>query len=373
MQVRPDRGRPAGGRLAGGVAVGVAGAVVVWALGAAILAGGCAKRGMPPGGPEDRTAPVVNAISPARGEVGVDTRSEIRIVFSEPMKRRTVETAVVVSPPCRWLKRHWEEETYILVPADGLRADATYLVSVGAGAQDRHGVKMEETYVAGFATGQTIEAGVIAGRVYWKGLATEQAIVGVFDAAEAAGSSGFPGATPLYITLTGAGGRYEIPYVATGKTYRVIAFLDKNLNTEYDEDETVGCSGGETALGDSAAARGVDVALCDSDFRGSLKGTVTVIAAPDTSGAGANLKAAVLATSVADSASYSAVCDKQGGFSIGCVIPGQYVLEAFLDANGNQKRDADDTVGVWFPDTLTVRACEEATGVEITLGVGSQR
>lgn len=358
--MRPDRG-------------GLAGAVAVLALGAALLAGGCAKRGMPPGGPEDRTAPVVRAISPASGAVGVDARSEIRIVFSEPMKRRSVETAVVVSPPCRWLKRHWEEETYVLVPADGLRADATYLVSVGRAAQDRHGVKMEETYVAGFATGQAIEAGVIAGRVYWKGLATEQAIVEVFDAGEVAAFTGFPGSTPLYVTLTGAGGRYEIPYVDAGRTYRVIAFLDKNLNTEYDEDETVGCSGGEIALGDSAVARGVDVALCDSDFRGGLKGAVNLVAAPDTSGARADLKAAVLATSVEDSASYSAPCDKQGGFSIGCVKPGRYVLEAFIDANGNQKRDANDTVSVWFPDTLTVRACEEATGIEITVGAESQR
>lgn len=363
MQVRPDRTMLAGLAVACALAAGLAAEI--------FLAGGCAKRGMPPGGPEDRTAPAVQAISPASGVVGVDARSDIRIAFSEPMKRRTVETAVVVSPPCRWLKRYWDEETYVLVPADGLRGDATYLVSVGRTAQDRHGVKMEETYVAGFATGQTIEAGVIGGKVYWKGVATEQAIVEVFDAAEAAGFTAFPAATPLYVTLAGAGGRYEIPFVDTGKTYRVVAFLDNNLSTEYDEDETVGCAPGEVAFGDSAATVTVDVALCGADFGGSLKGTVSVVAQADTSGEGAIPKAVVLARSVEDSASYSATCDKQGGFGIGCVSPGRYVLEAFLDANGNQRRDSDDSVGVGLHDTLTVRACQELTGIEFTVRAGS--
>ena len=362
--------RADGAKCAGRVA---AGALLAGALGAALFAGGCAKRGAPPGGPEDRTPPAIQAISPASGSVGVNVGSDIRIAFSEPMKRRTVETAVVVSPPCRWLKRHWDEETYILVPADGLRADATYLVSVGRTAQDRHGVKLGETYVAGFATGQTIEAGVVAGKVYWKGLATEQAIVEVFDAAEVGGFTGFPKAAPLYVTLTGVGGRYEIPYVDTARAYSVVAYLDKNLDTEYDEDETVGCYPGRIDFGDSAVARGVDVALCDADFRGGLTGTVTVPAVADTSGGGESPGAVVLARSVEDSSSYAAPCDKQGGFSVDCVRPGRYVLEAFLDANGNRRRDSGDSVAVAFPDTITVRACEPPARVEITIPAELQR
>jgi len=332
----------------------------------AALATGCAKRGVPPGGPEDRTAPAVLTTSPAGGALGVDVAGEIRIAFSEPMKHRTVETAVVVSPPCRWRKRHWQDNTYVLVPAEGLRGGATYLVSVGATAQDRHGVKMGETFVTGFSTGQTIEAGLIAGKVFWKGMAAEQAIVEVFDAAEVTGFEAFPAAAPVYVTLTGAGGRYEIPYVDTRRSYRAVAFLDKNLNTEYDQDETVGCASGMISFADSSAARGIDIPFCEAAFKGILSGAVS-IAAFDTSAA-QDLGAAVLATSLEDSSSYAAGCDKQGVFRIGCLSPGRYLVKAFVDLDGDQKQDTDDTLEAWFADTVTVAPCEETLAPAVTIG-----
>ncbi|MFZ1948059.1 MAG: Ig-like domain-containing protein, partial [bacterium] len=149
------------------------------ATGLVLLGPGCAKRGLPPGGPEDKTAPRVESMSPPSGTVEVDPAERMRLVFSEPMKRRTVETAVIVSPPVKWIKRYWEENTYVMVPGQSLLAEATYLVSVANTAEDRHGVKMEKTFVAGFSTGSTIEAGVISGAVSWKNLTVERGVVEV--------------------------------------------------------------------------------------------------------------------------------------------------------------------------------------------------
>jgi hypothetical protein len=346
-------------------------ALVALLVGASLLLGGCAKRGLPPGGPEDRDAPYVESMSPASGSVGVDDTSPIAITFSEPMKRRTVETAVIVSPACQWAERFWDGTTYVLVPAQRLLSETTYLISVGRAAQDRHSVKMAGTYLGGFSTGETIEAGVIAGRVSWRSMSVEQAIVAAFDAAEATDLVGFPRIAPLYVTFSGAGGKYEIPYVDPRKTFRVLAFMDKDANGEYDEEEVVGCAGGEVALGDSGRVEGVDIVLCGSGLKGTLAGTVGGLPEPDTTMDAKDLKVVVWARSIGDTASYHTVCDRQGSFRIECMDPGRYVVEAFCDVNSNQRRDSEDTLWVELPDTLSIVPCVVARmGVTLEQGGG---
>lgn len=337
--------------------------------GTALVSLDCAKRGVPPGGPEDRTAPFVAGLSPASGSVGVDRASEITITFSEPMKHRTVETAVMVSPPCKWTKRYWRENTYILVAERKLSTETTYLVSVGTAAADRHGVKMEKSFAGGFSTGYVIEAGRISGKVSWKTLTVEQAVVGVFDVADLGELSKWPEADPVYVTFSGAGGAYEIPYVNTKRTYRVVAFMDKNGNAAYDSDEIMGCAHGQVALTDSAAAAtGVDILICDTRFEGSLEGRVYVSAAPDTAGGSEPFKVAVTARSLTDtSASYRTLCGKDGLFAINCMKPGEYVIQAFSDYNGNQKKDPQDSFYVEFGDTVGIASCSEPPEVDMTL------
>ncbi|HVP57298.1 MAG TPA: Ig-like domain-containing protein [bacterium] len=340
-----------------GAAVGVALAV--------LLCQGCAKRGLPPGGPEDKTPPVVETMSPASAAVRVDPRSPIMLNFSEPMKRRTVETAVIVSPPTRWAKRYWKGNTYTLIPSQPLLASTTYLVSLGASAVDRHGVKLGKTFVAGFSTGESLEAGVISGKLSWKGLSVEQALVEAFDAAEIGEITGFPTADPDYVSLTGSGGQFEIPFVNPKKTYCVFAFVDANANSEYDRGETVGCAGGEFSFADSSRITGVDFSLCDTGLKGSLGGTVLEPEGLDTLKAGARI--AVIARAVRDSVSYRAQADDKGRFVINCMNPAEYVVEAFLDYNGNQRKDVADTFYVRSADTLSIRPCAKPQYVEMRL------
>ncbi len=354
---------------------GLAGLFVVL-VSAALLFLGCAKRGAPPGGPEDKTPPYVETFSPTSGSVAVELRSEISLTFSELMKHRTVETAVVVSPPCQWAKRYWRKNTYVLVPGQPLLRETTYLVSVGNAATDRHAVKMEKTFVAGFSTGASIEAGVISGKVTWKGLTVEQAMVEVFDAEQIGDLAGFPKATPLYVTLSGAGGQYEVPFVNTKKTYRVLAYMDRNGDSEYDEGEVAGCAPGEVALMDSLTNTGVDIMLCDASFKGSLEGKVytssqfDTSAVPDTSKPFEAFKVAVSVRSITDTTvSYDALADKDGRFRLDCVSPGSYVIEAFADHNGNAKKDKEDSFYVEFGDTIDIRSCSKPPTVEMTLEV----
>ena len=320
----------------------------------------CAKKGTPPGGPPDTTAPYIEEMSPAGGSVDVDTVSHISIGFSEPMKKRTVETGFFVSPPCRWKKRYWEDLTYRLIPQGGLREDVTYLVSVSNKAEDSHGVAMKSTFVSGFSTGDTLDAGLISGAVRWKKMDVDGAVVFLFDAGDADSAAGFPSTEPLYVTLSGSRGVFEIPFVDTEKTYRVFAIIDKDLDSEYDEGENVGCYNGDVVFGEVQEIEGIDLTICGETLLGGITGRIDTASVADT------LVIAVTVMSIEDSSLvYQARPEKSGVFEMKCVEPGLYRIHAFNDINSNLALDPGDSILVELPDTFRVDSCAEPPEVEI--------
>jgi hypothetical protein len=334
-------------------------AAIVLLGGAVLVCWSCAKRGAPPGGPVDSTAPHVSGILPPSGSVSVGIDSPISVTFSESMKKRTVETGIVVSPPCRWKKRYWQENAYHMVPESGLKPNTTYLISISHKVQDRHGVAMKSTFVSGFSTGDSINAGIISGKVVWKKMTVEAALVELFDADAVDTLGGFTAVTPLYVTLSGPGGLYEIPFVDTGVRYSVLAFIDEDLNLEYDEGEDVGCHYGVLGFDGAQVLGDINVTICGDVAGGGISGAVDTATVADT------LKVSILARSVSDSGVvYSVSPRSDGGFDIGCVTPGLYVIEAFVDRNGNLKRDVEDTISVELPDTIGVESCSRSPLLE---------
>jgi hypothetical protein len=324
-----------------------------------LLLWSCAKRGAPPGGPVDATAPYVSEILPSSGSVGVGLDSRISVTFSESMKRRSVETGVVVSPPCRWKKRYWEKDTYTMVPEAGLTPNTTYLVSLSNKITDRHGVAMKSTFVSGFSTGDSIDAGIISGKVRWKKMTVEAALVELFDAAALDTLEGFVATVPLYVTLSGPGGLYEIPFVDTGLRYSILALIDEDLNSEYDEGEDVGCHYDVLSFDGTSELKDVDITICGDVAGGSIHGAVDTATVADT------LAIGIVARSVSDSALvYPISPGADGRFEIECVNPGRYVMEAFIDLNGNLSRDVEDTISVELSDTIGVESCSRSPLVE---------
>lgn len=322
------------------------------AVGLCLLAATCAKRGMPGGGPPDETAPFVEMIVPMSGSTEIDSRTDIRITFSEPMKKRTVETGVVVSPPCRWRERYWEGNTYVLVPQEDLVPHATYLVSVTNKAMDSHGLRMKSTFVGGFSTGVTIDAGRISGSVIWGNLRVDDAALVVFDADTLVIGNEFPRETPVYLTLTGEGGLFEVPFVDTTRSYWVFAFMDKNANAELDEGEVTGCHGSRVDFTLGGERVGVDVLLCKETLCGSVKGVV------DSLTLSLYPQVGVKANSVTDSAlSYEAICGARGAFALTCMEPGPYTIGFYADADSNSVIGETDSLFHAVGDAVDVRPC----------------
>jgi len=202
--------------------------VFLWGMAAGVLAllTSCAKVGVPPGGPEDKTGPAVVASVPQSNSVGVPRRMTARLEFSESVNRASVEAALFLSPdPRQRLRYRWQGRALELVYLDSLDADRTYVISVGSQAKDLRGNPAAETFTIAFSTGSQIDRGSIRG---W---------IGDFETPQAVGLWAYRmnDEAPPHPLLEAADygvqasedGTFRFEYLKTG-TYRVFAVQDRN-------------------------------------------------------------------------------------------------------------------------------------------------
>ena len=232
-----------------------------------ILCIGCAKQGFPPGGPLDETAPEVIRTVPTPDATGVPADAAIRIRFSEPMERRTVESAVFVAPnPLGTIRFRWRGDEVNVLLAEPLRPDRTYVVTVGADARDRRRNALGDSYTFAFATGLRMDHGEIRGRV------VDPRAEGVrVWAYELRGTEDpDPAQTaPEYATQAGRDGKYRFRYLSSG-AYRLFAFQDRSRDGQYTPGrDPLAVSPGDLVLVDSlGSVRSGDLYLALRDTTG---------------------------------------------------------------------------------------------------------
>lgn len=217
---------------------------------ALIVGADCAKRGMPTGGPEDQTSPTVVRTHPADGSVEVDLSERIYIEFSERMDPQSVERALFISPSSgedihlRWHGRRVD----VRLPA-GLQADRTYVVTVGAEAQDAHRNRLKASYSFAFSTGGRIDQGEISGKVR-EGRRGVRAHVLAYDLRQRP-EPDLSLHRADYTTQTDREGAYTLSYVSPG-SYRVFAFEDRDRDEAYTPgSDPLAVPPGEAILSDS--------------------------------------------------------------------------------------------------------------------------
>ncbi|KPL00456.1 MAG: hypothetical protein AMJ91_04640 [candidate division Zixibacteria bacterium SM23_73_3] len=187
----------------------------------------CAKEGMPPGGPEDTTPPVVLA--------------------------KITEESIFISPlPKKPFDFRWKGERLILTPQESLQPDRTYVVSIGTDAQDLRRNRLSQSYTFAFSTGTKLDYGTISGEVWTKqkiGLKKEigtsiWACLLSHDKAEIDPQK----ETPDYVTQTDNEGKYTLKNLSLGK-YRLFAVQDVNRDLIWDwEKEAIGMTTGDVKL-----------------------------------------------------------------------------------------------------------------------------
>jgi uncharacterized protein (DUF2141 family) len=237
--------------------IGTSCSLLLLAAGYCLLS--CAKEGMPPGGPEDTTPPEVVAVSPSAGATGISLDSEIQITFSERMTPDITEQSVFVSPLTREpFRLRWKGKKLILSPQEPLDPDRTYVVSVGADAQDLRRNRLGQTYTLAFSTGSKLDFGTISGQVWAMqevGLARQLGASVWAYLLRQAGSEPDPSVDkPDYVTQTDDLGAFVFKNLSLG-SYRLFAVQDLNRNLLWDwENEPIGVTTGDVELNDRRIA-----------------------------------------------------------------------------------------------------------------------
>jgi hypothetical protein len=126
----------------------------------------CATRGMPGGGPQDKTPPQIVDSFPHPDSTGLRTLDEIILYFSERMNESSVEKSIFVSPPLDFETDWSGGDELTLSLKDTLASDQSYVFTIGAGAMDMQKNRMLESYQFAFSTGDHLNRGEIFGRVF---------------------------------------------------------------------------------------------------------------------------------------------------------------------------------------------------------------
>ena len=109
------------------------------ALASALLAA-CASPGTPPGGPEDRAAPVILKVTPDSGTTGVRARN-VTVSFNEIISERPrtgtdLGAVVLLSPSDGAARIAWQRHAISLRPRKGLRANTAHTLEIVTGSLD---------------------------------------------------------------------------------------------------------------------------------------------------------------------------------------------------------------------------------------------
>ncbi len=200
-----------------------------------LFAAGCASRGVPGGGPQDRIPPEIVATYPPADSTNVGKLSSVHFIFSERMDENTVRQALNVSPPLKFEIEWSGGDELTLELTDSLKINRTYVFTIGAQAKDAHGNQMAESFQFAFATGPVVDRGKISGRIF--NIRREDPFyIFAYRLENTAIDTAFPNKMePDYLTQAGENGVFSLGYLALGD-FRVFAVEDQNLNLRLDAD-----------------------------------------------------------------------------------------------------------------------------------------
>ena len=126
----------------------------------------CAAIKGPSGGPADILPPEVVQIFPENKSLQFQG-GMIRIEFSEYLDERTIKNAIRISPVLDKTPEYiLNKKTISFLFPTQLMPEQTYVITLGRGLTDEHGVPLAEPVQIAYSTGSTIDNGSIEGRIF---------------------------------------------------------------------------------------------------------------------------------------------------------------------------------------------------------------
>jgi len=201
----------------------------------------------------DTTPPQVLSVSPRSDSTHVDLNSKIKIDFSERMSGEPTQEAIFISPfPQAPFDYNWSGRTLTLSPSEPLQEDKTYVITIGAGAQDLRRNQMSRSFTFSFSTGSSIDQGSISGEVWVMqpvGLGKDMGIsIWAYLLSPYRSGVDPEKENPDYATQPDSAGKYVFKNLSWGK-FRLFAVKDVNRDMLWSgEEEIIGVTAGDVEL-----------------------------------------------------------------------------------------------------------------------------
>jgi hypothetical protein len=197
----------------------------------ALLLWGCAGQQAPEGGPIDTEPPEIISVYPAPNTVNFKDK-RVALEFNKYVDRRSVEDAIFISPFVNDVEYNWSGREIEIKFNDTLRANTTYVITVGTDVKDIHNQnRMARAFTIAFATGAIIDRGSIAGNVFDAKpdgvMIFAYRLNGILPDTLNASK-----VKPDYINQTGTSGSYRLTHLTFG-TYRLFAIRDEYHDLLY--------------------------------------------------------------------------------------------------------------------------------------------
>jgi hypothetical protein len=317
---------------------------------ALVAAVGCARQGMPPGGPPDLQAPVLVAVSPESLAVRVPVDAPLRITWSEKVDPATLEKALWVTPGGTVKpKISLSGETAVVKLAVPYPESTTVgvLITTVLADQRREGranrIHTPIRWV--FSTGDSVWPGRLEGKVdRVGGSPSGQTLVALY-----APSDTVPDpvrSDPVAITEADSSGDYDlIGLPVDGARRWLFGLYDRDGNREIRGDgEFVSAEAESVILTPESPMKVIPLRLVDPHAPGSVEGAFPWTQA-DTVRVAVELRDAA-----ADSTApprYRGAVTRKGTFALDRIPPGSYRVLAFCDLNANGKRDDGEPVSYY--------------------------
>lgn len=212
-----------------------------------LLVAGCAKQGMPTGGPKDVTPPVVRRMSPPNATLNSMTQ-DFYIEFDEYVVIKDAENNILVSPPMKEKPEFKTKGKGIKVTIkDSLQPNTTYLFQFKEAIADFNEGNLLPSLEYVFSTSDYIDSMMVEGKVVEAlTMENDKDVVNVWlmdgeryrQAVNAMSDTNVKAPQPNYITRTNKNGLFCFNNIKPGR-YHIVAVKDEDKNSIVGHTETM--------------------------------------------------------------------------------------------------------------------------------------
>jgi len=193
----------------------------------------CASPGVPPGGPERHTPPMITRIQPDTNSIGVRGKEFVvhfdEVISERPAGAASLNDLVLISPRNGAPVVDWHRSSLSIRPRKGWLRNTAYTVTLLPGISDLRGNVRTTSTVVTFSTGTSIPPTVLGGTLFdWlSGLPVN---TGMVEARPVTDTS------VVYVAASDSIGHYHMRGLPVAQ-YAVRGYVDQNRNRALDPGE----------------------------------------------------------------------------------------------------------------------------------------